>query len=323
MQDHQDDWPGELADIDREYDNVRKVEDHVIAQYRRAWRDSSQRTRAALRCLENVRYGPEERNVYDLFLPPGDKPCPVVVYVHGGYWRSGDKSEASYVADAFVAAGYVCAVINYGLAPQTTVERQISDCRQALLHIASRYVGHGAERNPLHLIGHSAGAHLVAMLLHAPDGAPGGSVASRCACRSAALVSGIYDLRPIYRSFLNQVLQLPRQDIGAMSPAFLPVDPDIRSLVMVGGKEGPEYLRQSTLYVEKAVQGGAQSELLVFDDDDHFSIRTPNARTPAPALARALTFFQEAEGIENKSVAGFRRSGQDDRTAQPRTLDNG
>lgn len=304
MQDRQDDWPGEVADIDREYDNVRKVDDHVIAQYRRAWCDSSQRTRAELRCLENVRYGPDERNVYDLFLPPGDKPCPAVVYVHGGYWRSGGKSEASYIANAFVAAGYACAVINYGLAPQTTVERQISHCRQALLHIASTHAGHEGARNALHLIGHSAGAHLAAMLLHAPDGAPGGSVASLCGCRSAALVSGIYDLRPIYRSFLNQVLQMSRQDVGSMSPAFLPVDPNVRSLVMVGGKEGPEYLRQSTLYVEKAVQGGAQSELLVFDDDDHFSIRTPSAATQASALARALTFFQEAEGVENRRVAG-------------------
>ncbi|MGE0544980.1 MAG: alpha/beta hydrolase [Dehalococcoidia bacterium] len=291
MKEHADAAGKAVPDLDTKYDNLREVDADSVARYRDTWARSSEATRSALRTVENIPYGPEARHRYDLFLPLVAAPCPVVAYIHGGYWRGGDKSDASYVAQPLVAAGLICVVTNYRLAPGALIEQQVDDCRKALAHVESTIERWGGNRNAIHLIGHSAGAHLAAMMFHTSTGRSGESHALRHGCRSAALASGIFDLKPLIRTFLNEDLSLTPQSTSAISPAQLPVDPKAEVPILVGDREGAEYLRQSTICRDSVLHSGGRAELHVLDGEDHFSIRTRSDESIAPVFALALEFF--------------------------------
>ncbi|HKR25458.1 MAG TPA: alpha/beta hydrolase [Allosphingosinicella sp.] len=102
-------------------------------------------------------YGNDPRQRFD-FTSGGVRDGPLVVFIHGGAWSFGDKRIAAHMAAHFRARGYAFAAINYRLAPAVTVGQQAEDVAAAL---ASLGVG---QRIPVLLIGHSAGAHLAALV---------------------------------------------------------------------------------------------------------------------------------------------------------------
>lgn len=102
-------------------------------------------------------YGPDPRQRLD-FTSGGVRDGPLVVFIHGGAWAFGDKRIAAHMAAHFRELGYSFAAINYRLAPAVTVGQQAGDVAAAL---ASLGVG---RRIPVLLIGHSAGAHLAALV---------------------------------------------------------------------------------------------------------------------------------------------------------------
>ena len=99
----------------------------------------------------------------DVYSFEGARNAPVMVYIHGGAWVTGDKSRVHQKDDFFVDRGYVFISVNYTLVPQTNVEGQLEEIDAALGYIVANVARVGGDPNNISLMGHSAGAHLAVM----------------------------------------------------------------------------------------------------------------------------------------------------------------
>jgi acetyl esterase/lipase len=100
----------------------------------------------------------------DLYLPRAARQLPVMIYIHGGGWKRGDKSSVGSKVEYFTARGFIFASINYRLVPAVDLLTQLQDSADAIGWIKRNIAQHGGNPKALHLIGHSAGAHHVAIL---------------------------------------------------------------------------------------------------------------------------------------------------------------
>lgn len=112
-------------------------------------------------------YGSSADEVYDVWPAQGvTGPAPLVMFVHGGGWTQGTKDDATgaYKAPHYTAAGYVFATINYRLVPDVTVEDEAHDVAAALRSLLDHAAELGIDTGRVVIMGHSAGAHLVALV---------------------------------------------------------------------------------------------------------------------------------------------------------------
>lgn len=229
---------------EREY-NIRAMVPEYPTIFSR-WAAQAAATRSLRACLLDLAYGDDPSERLDIF-PAREEPSPLLVFIHGGYWRAMDKSDFSWIAPSFVKHGTTVALINYGLAPQTQVEDIV---RQALASIAWLYrkaERYGIDRDRIILCGHSAGAHLAAMAMAAlwpvyADDLPEDLV------KGVLGISGVYDLEPlVHAPFLNVDLKLNRERAIILSPVRYPARPGARLITSVGGSESSEFARQTAL----------------------------------------------------------------------------
>lgn len=115
---------------------------------------------------QTLAYGSDSLQALDLWVPQGAKSAPLVLYVHGGGWKRGSKNSATggSMPAHMLAQGYAFASIDYRLVPRNTVEEQASDVAAALAYVLKRADALGIDRSRVVLTGHSAGAHLVALV---------------------------------------------------------------------------------------------------------------------------------------------------------------
>jgi arylformamidase len=235
--------------LESQYNNRALVPGY--AEHFARWRAASA---AALNtpCVLDVAYGPAAGDKLDLFpaatgSAPGTGGAPVLVFIHGGYWRSLDKADHRFVAPPFVAQGACVVVPNYDLCPSVTVPDITLQMVRALAWVHRHIAGHGGDPNRVTVVGHSAGGHLAAMLLLcqwqavAPD-LPEGWLTK------AVSLSGLYDLSPIRQApFLQADLRLTPRQVTQASPAHLPAPRSGTLWSLVGGHESDEFHRQNAL----------------------------------------------------------------------------
>ena len=217
-----------------DYDNRALVTDHpAIIE---GWRRDAAAYRAVARADFDITYGANPRNRFDLFHPASRSSGALVVFIHGGYWRSFDKSVFSHMARGVVAQGLSAAVPSYTLCPEAGVPEIIDELRQCCLNL------HRLSGRPLVVAGHSAGGHLAACMA-ATDwtqfGAPPDLVAAGLS------VSGLFDLRPLLVTPANDDIRLTPVTATVASPLLWPVPHRMRFESWVGADESPEFLRQS------------------------------------------------------------------------------
>jgi acetyl esterase/lipase len=142
----------------------------LAAQTRRpTWRDRGENSTSiapAIRVVHDVRYGEDTDQRFDVYIPPRTTNAPVIFMVHGGGWRRGDKEMESVVinkVNRWVPQGFVVISSNYRMLPDATPLEQAEDIARAL-GVAQESAGKwGADRRRFILMGHSAGAHLIAL----------------------------------------------------------------------------------------------------------------------------------------------------------------
>jgi acetyl esterase/lipase len=115
----------------------------------------------------DVAYGSDPAQRLDVYRPANAQNAPVIVMVHGGGWRRGDKDAANVVNNKvshWLPKGYVVVSVGYRLVPQVNPVDEANDVAKALAFVQARAQSWGADRSRIVLMGHSAGAHLVALV---------------------------------------------------------------------------------------------------------------------------------------------------------------
>jgi len=229
--------------LDAQYDNRARVTDHP--RHLARWAEASALTRSSAPCQLDLRYGDGPKDALDVFHTAQPN-APVLVAIHGGWWRALDKSDFSFVAPAFTAAGALVVVPNYALCPSVSIEHICLQLARSLQWVWRNAAQHGGDARRIVLVGHSAGAHLAAMLLSCrwkqldealPAQLVGGAMA----------ISGVYDLEPLrHTPLLMNDLKLTPASVARLSPAFFP-RPKGRLHATVGALESEEFLRQNQL----------------------------------------------------------------------------
>ncbi len=236
--------------LDAQYDNRARVPDFAAILDR--WRAASALARTPASSPPGtrlgLRYGDGDGELLDLFPPttPGAGAAPVLVFIHGGYWRALSREDFSFVAPAFNAAGALVVVPDYALAPAVSVEHITLQLARALAWVWRHAADHGGDPQRIAVVGHSAGGHAAAMLLCCRWKQLADDLPQTLLTRAMA-ISGLFDLEPLrHTTLLQPDLQLTRASVARLSPAFFP-RPKGRLYATVGAEESDEFLRQNSL----------------------------------------------------------------------------
>ena len=232
------------AELDRQYNARAAVPDHpeILA----GWAARSAQARQERPCETDYYYGASHAETLD-FFPARQPGAPLLVFIHGGWWRALDKRDFSFLAPPFVDAGAAVALINYSLAPEARIEGIVRQCLAACAWCRRNARSLGADPERIHVAGHSAGGHLAAMMLaadwpaYAPDLPPQ-------LLRGGLAVSGVFDLEPIARTpFLRKDLRLGQAAARRVSPVRYRPPHGVPLHTAVGMQESGEFHRQARL----------------------------------------------------------------------------
>ena len=206
----------------------------------------------------SVCYG-EKKAKMDIFYPSqenydtavsvkkiGGSSAPVVLFVHGGYWQVGSRKIYSFVSKSWTKAGCVAAVVGYNLAPEASLHQMVSEIKSAVKYINTRF-----PKSKLFLCGHSAGAHLCAMMM-VSDWSKDPSIPQ--VIHGMFLISGVFDLVPIVNTYVNDALKLTEESAAQISPQqiLIKMSPKFVCPILVVKEEhsSPEINRQAKEFVE-------------------------------------------------------------------------
>jgi arylformamidase len=254
------------AEIDKEYDVETSAPD--FQQYIDFNIRESRKAREELECLLDVSFGPTVEEMLDVF-PAQNPEAPILVFIHGGYWRANSSKEFSWVARGPVALGFTVVIINYALSPKVTLPEITRQSRAAIAWVHRSSKTFSGSRRRIYVAGHSAGGHQVAMLLHTrwmeDYGLPSDVI------RGGFAISGLFDLRPLRFSWLQPMLQLTEDIVQAQSPLLRLPDRAPPLLVSVGGAESSELRRQSADYLHAWMAAGLEGWSFEQPEANHFT----------------------------------------------------
>lgn len=232
----------------------------------------------------NRPYGQGGRAVMDVF--PAGQGAPILVFVHGGYWRTLDKDIFSFIAAPYVAAGVTMVMPNYDLAPQATLGAITAQVRAMLRRVVEDAPSFGADPGRIVLSGHSAGGHLAAMA--ALDG-PAGVV------RGLVPVSGLFALEPLLRTTVNRDVRMSGEDARALSPLRLldrlPEPPAFPLSLLVGGEETDGFKQQSRDFLDGWAARGGTADIIYAAGTTHFTVLDALADPASPTFAAILSML--------------------------------
>jgi acetyl esterase/lipase len=261
----------------------------AIAHARAELRALRGRLPTGLTLLTDIRYGSEDpaHQVLDLYLPPGRRRAPVVLWIHGGGWRTGTRKEVAPVV-SLVSSGYALASIDYRLTPEARFPAPLDDCRAAVRWLHAHAGDYRLDSARVAAVGSSAGGHLAALLGVIPDqGGPGPS------SRVQAVVDffGAVDLADSH---------LPRLDVdrliggtpAALPAAFREASPVARAghdacpfLIVHGDRDQIVPMEQSVRFQAALQQAGVPVALRVVPGGGHDSLTILRA---LPSVRRFL-----------------------------------
>jgi arylformamidase len=232
-----------------------------------ARRRNSEQARRVLKPILDIPYGSGARQRLDIFLPPeGVTSAPTAIFFHGGFWKSGDKGDLSLVASGLRSLGAAVVLPNYPLCPAASIHDAVDSAMQAVMWVVAHAKEFAADPDNIWLCGHSSGAHLAASCY------AGLSSKSFSAVKAAIVTSGMYDLEPVRRSYLNDDARLSADDVNQLSPAAAASFLNIPVMVAVGEGESSEFIQQSKDFVRAMERLGATASLYRVPATNHYTM---------------------------------------------------
>ena len=216
-------------------------------------------------------YGKAPSQTIDFFPPVGceGELVPALVFFHGGYWQELSKRESAFAAPAWVNAGVAYAAVDYTLAPAASVGEIVEECRGAVLWLHHHASELGLDPNRIVAVGSSAGAHLAAMVA-LRQWQP--AHLDRNLVRGVALLSGIYDLRPLVGTSIADPLGLNPATALDLSPAGADLNDFPPSLLCWGEIETGEFKHQSRHFANLLRTTGNATDAFEVAERNHFDV---------------------------------------------------
>ncbi|WNV77054.1 alpha/beta hydrolase [Geodermatophilus sp. DSM 44513] len=230
---------------------------------------------------QNFRYGPGEDEDLDVY-PTTAARAPIVVFVHGGAWRGLSREDSAFPAPTFVDRGMCFIALEFSLIPEVRLPEMADQVRRAVAWVHAHAETFGGDPDSIHVVGHSSGAHLAAVLLttdwsayEVPDGV----------ITTGTCLSGMFDLYPVLLSARSSYVLLTDQERDALSPALHLGAIDCPVLVVHGDQESPEFIRQSRSF--SAALREKDNTYLVARDTNHFEVALQLGRATS-TVSRAV-----------------------------------
>lgn len=212
----------------------------------------------------------KERHLLDVYTPKGQKDFPVVMFVHGGSWRSGDKNLYAALGQSLAADGIGCVICNYRLSPAVKHPAHVEDVAKAFAWTTDNIGKYGGKKDQLFLCGHSAGGHLISLLVTDPQYLKA-EKRSPADIKGVAALSGVYEIVPTM-----QVLQVPfgkdEKVCKAASPLTHVTGKHPPFLIAYADNDFPR-LDETALNMHAALQKAESPvELVKCKDRNHYTI---------------------------------------------------
>ncbi len=254
-----------LAQDKSTYYTVRHPGEFVInwkAFYDRADTRTAQ-TRRDLPCTLDLPYGQLPKQKLDVYGPT-KKPtgAPVLVFLHGGGFREGDRAHYGYIAAPFAEHGIITVVPSYRLTPEAAFPDQPQDVKAALAWVARNIRAHGGDPGRVYLAGHSAGAILTATVCVDPKWLQG---VNELTLRGCIPISGSYDMRKLQGA---PGYVADPADVEAAS-AVLNVKPNPPPSLVVLGSVEERYLAPSQALVSALREHHGRADIMVLEGQAH------------------------------------------------------
>ncbi|XP_042883952.1 kynurenine formamidase-like [Penaeus japonicus] len=297
----------ELKDLEEQYSpsrwSKRYGPDEIIGAH---VKEATQLSKAARADLPrpprlDVPYGSAPRAKLDVYGEdlPGDSP--VMVYVHGGYWQELNKDISAYLVEPLYKEGIVSVIVGYDLAPQVSVEDIVEEVRAAVGWACALAKGRGSKC--VVLSGWSAGAHLVTQVLSTWSSKrskettfsdPEVTSYALDLIRGVVTFSGVFDLRPLVKTYVNEPLNLT-DIVEGLSEEDFPVTR--RILGLFAKYQAKEEVK------EACGASGLKADPVDVSEADHFSIVEGLSEEDFPVTRRILDLFAKYQAKEEVKEA--------------------
>ena len=253
-----------IEELEREYSPSSCIDD--IQVYIDGYIHLSKEAEARGRVIKDIAFGESTDERVDLF-PAERKDAPLFVFIHGGYWQELSKNESTFPGPGFVRQGVSYAAVNYTIAPLGTLEQMVDQCTRCISWLYENAEAYGCAKDNIILAGHSAGAHLAAMaMIRLQKEFPFHPV------KCSVLISGVYDLRPLLRTYVNAPLKLDETRAACLSPMFANLSGVPPAIICWGGNEPGEFKRQSREFSAALEAAGGTARCFEVTGCNHFDI---------------------------------------------------
>lgn len=228
----------------------------------------------------------------DVFVPEGLVDVPVLFFVHGGSWSSGDKSAYAFVGRTFASQGFATVVINYRLSPEVRHPAHIEDVARAFTWTYKNVLRYGGNPEQIFITGHSAGGHLIALLALDEKYLQAQGLTLKT-IKGVMPLSGIYDVTVIppgtsYDAVFGTDPEVRRDaspitHVGPNAPPFL---------IVYAEFEYPTLDVQAQQFFELLKQNGNDAGLLEIPGRDHIGLAASIGSPDDPTTEAMMTFMR-------------------------------
>ncbi len=215
----------------------------------------------------NIPYGRRKKQKLDIFVPKNFKNCAVQVYFHGGYWIARDKFDHSHLAKPAVENKIIHVSVNYDLCPEVTLNIIVKEAQECVEWIFKNIKTYGGNPNNINLVGHSAGAHLVAMILTKKYTKLPSNI-----IKSAVLISGIYQPEITRYISINSIIKLSKKNAEKTNVYNYNIINKTKALVVVGSLEPAAWISLSKNILKWLDLNKVEYNFLLAKNLNHFTI---------------------------------------------------